>query len=119
MLKTNFARDFAAYTQDGSHNDYESFLVEWFGWCCCGNTSEGLKAIRDYLAHAASSDNWFDCKTPQDWAFVYFVDSFGLTEHGGGVRGSWLTDDGKEMLRVLDLYTATAVNQQKRGDTSV
>lgn len=35
------------------------------------------------------------------WFFLYMLDHWGLTEHGGSVAGSWLSPDGDELFRAL------------------
>jgi len=39
---------------------------------------------------------------------MYVIDSFGLTEHGGNVNGSWLTPKGEEVL--------AAIKEHGKGD---
>ena len=35
---------------------------------------------------------------------MYVLDSYGFTEHGGGIGGCWLTEDGERLLAVLDAW---------------
>lgn len=36
---------------------------------------------------------------------AYWLDSKGYTEHGGGVGGAWVTDEGRDLLGLLDGIT--------------
>jgi hypothetical protein len=36
-----------------------------------------------------------------DWLTAYLCDALGWTEHGGGVGGAWLTDEGERALSNL------------------
>lgn len=79
-------------------------------FCTCGRPEESLQWLRDILYHV-------DCRKTlsyEDWVTqgekigssnslyftYYFLDLNKLTEHGGGVPG-WLTEKGKELLKVL------------------
>lgn len=38
-----------------------------------------------------------------EWFLLYRLDQIGLLEHGGSIRGSWLTDKGKELVAAMKL----------------
>ena len=48
-----------------------------------------------------------------DLFVLYVLDAMGLTEHGGSVGGSWLTDKGRKFL--ADLETGAA---RRNGETT-
>lgn len=59
---------------------------------------QGLIAFdRDNQPTWESAVAWMD----DNIVLVYLLDGLGLTEHGGSVGGSWLTDKGKRLLGVL------------------
>ena len=43
-------------------------------------------------------------KTEMIKCMKYVLDSYGFTEHGGGIGGCWLTEDGERLLTVLDAW---------------
>lgn len=113
-------------------NNVQEFYYKELGWCGCGSPQEALEFMRDILQimKNRSDDNQNEpCGTRYEdsaWAkhtkllddklpgalglsYFYFLDSVGLTEHGGSIGGSWLTKDGERALEILrshDLETA-------------
>lgn len=97
------------------HEDAESFLQTYvLGFCGCGCPEESLAHIRDVLQHIDNLKQlvWEKKQTYEEWTAAgnkifansgaeyfayYFVDTKGLTEHGGSVPG-WLTDKGRDFL---------------------
>lgn len=87
----------------------EKFYDWWFSeirFCGCGAPSEAIKLIRDYLINALNGKMFFDDpylsgNERTNWFVLYSLDAWGLLEHGGGVCGSWLTDNGHEMCVFL------------------
>lgn len=45
------------------------------------------------------------------WFFLYWADSQDLTEHGGGVGASWLTEKGRKLI--ADIAEALAENDEE------
>jgi hypothetical protein len=87
------------------------FHEEW-KFCGCGSPETVVKLVRDALAAIkARSDGEFKedylvpvlgpLDSPTRLFFLYWLDAVGLTEHGGSVYGSWLTDKGKQVLELL------------------
>ena len=89
-----------------------SQLLELLGFCGCGCPEEAMQYIGKILgAVAARQESSWDINEvhqtlnlpdehPAYWVVWYHLDSRGLLEHGGNVTGSWLTDKGKEALRL-------------------
>lgn len=101
------------------------------GFCGCGNPDVALKWVRDalMLATERSPADPFDgkeaCKAFDVWCadiesrrraffgsrgaelfFLYWLDREGLTEHGGGVDASWLSESGAALLEDLNVVLA-------------
>jgi hypothetical protein len=93
-------------------------LDEYF--CGCGEPSEAWQCVRDYLRIAQSGyaglsrdfTSWagltrdlprkWPYGDPRDMFVAYVLAHLRYTEHGVSIRGAWLTDDGKELLRFLE-----------------
>lgn len=81
----------------------------WFkvaGFCGCGRPEDVLGLLRDRLVEYRRSWAEDECAPALDmtsagWLLLYQLDAWGLTEHGGGVGGSWLTAAGKLLLESL------------------
>ena len=103
-------------------NQVQRFYFEELKWCGCGNPEEALGFMRDVLGimKARSDENKLgepyngsahERRTkeldallgdgPLGLSYRYMLDALGLTEHGGSVYGSWLTDKGKDILALL------------------
>lgn len=89
------------------------------GFCGCGLPEETLKAVHSYLS--ALDWGWQDWEerfpklqshsglSKDFWNFIaYFCDSKELTEHGGSVGGAWLSDRGRDWLRIMNEELAIA-----------
>lgn len=95
---------------DESEEYYE--LSNMLGFCGCGSPDEAmlyvgsiLKAIEartvsDWKVNAVGEAVNLSEDHPAFWVIWYHLDSRGLLQHGTGIRGSWLTDKGKEALRL-------------------
>lgn len=105
---------------DGSYQDEDpaDFIQSYIlGFCVCGRPEDALSLVRDVLRHVA---NLQDLVWEKQWTFAeweeagariadkrvlyflyYFLDTKGLTEHGGAVPG-WLTTEGRQLLEDLE-----------------
>lgn len=111
---------------------YESFLLdeiisfyqyEWMDLCGCGNPEYTLEVIRLILNiqndfHEGKIESPYEeCRKVfninndnyviQDGLVqfvMYQLDSYGFLEHGGSIGGAWLTEDGKDLLMVLNTW---------------
>ena len=97
------------------------FYFNTLKWCGCGNPDTALMYMRDVLAamHKRSENNHASTNTwaadseelykllnlnacePLALSYLYMLDALGLTEHGGNVMGSWLTNAGEQLLDKL------------------
>jgi hypothetical protein len=102
-------------------NEVQRFYYEELGWCGCGSPDEVLGFIRDVLQ---AMNDWTQANRRDDEAareaaqarqdallpraggmlvlsYLYMLGAHGLTEHGGSVYGSWITDEGERVLAML------------------
>lgn len=71
-------------------------------FCGCGMFTARMELLKQVLeATPMYEGRWPERDTVLGEAFLCLLDGAGLTEHGGSVGGSWLTDDGERMLRIL------------------
>lgn len=80
------------------------FLDEWF--CGCGSPSDATLALLRLLELHPLYEHQDELKRmlPDGglrYLTLYTLDYFDLSEHGGTVGGSWLTDKGKAVLAAL------------------
>ena len=83
------------------HDDLESLIQNGlFGFCMCGDPREELKKFREVLNNRENNI------VPQmsDQIYLYILDKEQFTEHGSSVFGSWLTEKGKALLCLLNLW---------------
>jgi hypothetical protein len=107
-------------------------LREFMGWCGCGQPDEALAYLGDILAfydrEREGPFNWEAYKAEEAKAFrtnnniimyalAYFIDSKGLTEHGGNISGAWLTTIGKSILH--DISALRDAGELDVSDTEV
>lgn len=88
------------------------FFQDWF--CGCGMPENAIECLRDLLALHPLYDNRpaFESKIPDDglqYLVLYTLDHFGLTEHGTGIGGAWLTPKGQALLGALKTYSSEDV----------
>lgn len=73
--------------------------------CGCGSPSLVWELVMEYLTRPAAADRDFpvfmDPETPGDWMLLYAVNYARMTEHGTGIRGGWITEEGTEALEFL------------------
>lgn len=74
-----------------------------FNFCGCGDSTRNLRYIKEQLekinkgsVYEINEDN------AVFYFFLYWADKEELIEHGCSVGGSWLTDKGKEVLRLIN-----------------
>lgn len=110
---------------DGCHyeNEHQACHYAVLHLCGCGSPEEAYNFCRDALAlfdRRGTNDNpptkeWVNAETmlvslvkerPAEAAHVlaHFLSHLKLTEHGGTVGGSWLTENG---TRIIDLGPTT------------
>jgi hypothetical protein len=105
-------------------NEVQRFYFEDLKWCGCGNPGDALAFMRDVLevmwqrseeSRAEAHNKPYEqsawkrgCDKLDEMlpgilgmSYLYMLDAHDLTEHGGSVGGSWLTDKGKAVLAML------------------
>lgn len=101
-----------------SDSDYEleptEKCCEIMGWCACGMPEKAVEALVQYLKAVEwawedrmerGSDVAEKAGIPNDGLFylvAYIADERGLTEHGGSVGGAWLTDKGRDFIKLAE-----------------
>jgi hypothetical protein len=95
------------YFFDGlTYESAEDVLGEMIGFCGCGNPFEALKytaTVLQFIKDCRTSDTFKDIFEifPSEglgYFVLYTLDHFKLTEHGGSVGGSWLSEKGQMLL---------------------
>lgn len=82
------------------------FLNDAF--CGCGSPEDAFASLTKLL-RIVSQPQWLDglkAFVPDEGVqmlLLYQLDKLDLTEHGGSVYGSWLSEKGKEVLAALEV----------------
>jgi hypothetical protein len=103
---------------------YKNGEDKGLGWCGCGEPWAAIRFLGDVLE--ALDDDRSDCATQEEsdnryllpfrmcggnvcpglaYGYLYTLDGVGLTDHGSNIRGSWLTDKGREVLEAINNCT--------------
>lgn len=110
-----------AYKEDPLETELSDLLK-----VCCGPTSDALEHIRQTLSlmqkrldASGGKDGVYEhiCGLLDDhlglndrmavgYVYLYHLENLGLTEHGCGIRGSWPTAAGREVLVKLETWAA-------------
>ena len=97
---------------DGCHYDNEAAAMyfDQIGLCGCGSPGEVHQFLLDCMSATKETSDILDYEKIKDLIkanpdtvtqlVLHFLDSRDLTEHGGSVWGSWLTDRGKQVLEI-------------------
>lgn len=86
---------------------------------CCGRPEQVLRAIHEVLKqskhnHTIADRGGFYSNCYEDGykQFMWHaLNDAGLLEHGSGVGGSWLTDEGEYLLKLLEEKGVTEVSE--------
>jgi len=112
------------------------------GFCGCGDPREALDLLHQVLEIIgerqpnADMSVWEQTSEQLDrllaakndavhpglyWSYLYMLDSHRLIDHGGNIRGSWLTSKGHELVELLRVWrlemAATADSPAKDSPT--
>lgn len=114
--KDNEPFSHVAYT---SEECIDFFFHERLKWCGCGWPEGAKRCIRDFLdilsidyvdaegykKRAAAMKQRFGVESVYDnellLCLAYALDAAEFTEHGSGIGGAWLTEEGKMFLYAL------------------
>jgi hypothetical protein len=106
-----------------SKDQYGDELSERLKYCGCGLPESALELTRDVLAtidarwsvgdHSDGAFAKYRARMKEllpsdgiEYVVLYHLDSVDMIEHGGGVGGSWLTREGRDMLCDLNAWAA-------------
>lgn len=99
---------FAPWTEDQAQHLYGLFYDQ-IGLCGCGHPAAAVALIRRLLDlapfhdHPAETTAVFHGDPGVEHLTLSILDQVGLTEHGGSLQGSWLTDKGEAVRRLMAL----------------
>lgn len=111
--------EFSFWNREGCDSEHiEGMIFNYFGWCGCADVlamAEYLLATFDEIERRFSADatrptpNYAEGPFPDALTLTdgsrYLIwclmDDKGWLEHGSSVRGSWLTDEAKDVARPL------------------
>lgn len=65
------------------------------GFCLCGDPLSMLIEVCGYL-EKIEKEKWLNFDF-----MAYYLDSVGLTEHGGSINSAWLSEKGKRFIRIV------------------
>jgi hypothetical protein len=81
---------------------------EWANLCQCGQPETIVRIIHGALIAHSEPGPHFEggpdarlMADPLTMFVLYAVDAWGLTDHGGGIGGAWLSDDGIRLRDAL------------------
>ncbi len=102
LKKEGKSGEFDYIDQDGvsSNSPFEWLFTGILGGCGCGGADElGERAykILDLFATPHMERTWSVYNNDVDEVLAHWLDSKGLTEHGGSISGSWLTEKGTQI----------------------
>ena len=93
--------------QDGCSHESPAmwFWIAILGGCGCGNAGDLADKALALLRFFAERNERVFSYTEGNEILAHWFDSKKLTEHGGTVGGSWLTKDGKAVLKAVQEVT--------------
>lgn len=106
LKKTN-DKEYMYIDQDSCSwdNIQDWIMIGVFGLCGCGHSvdiGDDVINIIISLGNKKFQEKAWDDKYEE--LILHLLDSKGLTEHGSTVYGSWLTDEGKNILSIIKKY---------------
>lgn len=85
------------------HDDLEDAVWNGiFGFCPCGEPPKELERMYCIMENIGKGAEERQLPSDEDMIYLYVLDSAGMTGHGSTVRGSWLNDEGRHLMEVLD-----------------
>ena len=98
-------QDWILHIDNVDSSRYDFLLVKKWNFCCCGCPKDAVLAVKEMLDWCG--EDIASRKSPSEFTnyqkfMLYFLDNKGYTEHGGSVNGSWLTNDGKDILQFIN-----------------
>lgn len=77
----------------------DSAIHHMFNFCGCGAPNDNIRYIKNGLQSVKAQKSGYE--NEHTLFLRYWMDSQGLTEHGGSVGHGWLTDDGDRLLSLI------------------
>jgi len=119
-IKSISEEEKAIIERDVVEDVLKQFYYEELNFCGCGNPEDIMQLIKDLLNQI--SHKWDNEKTYEErqeeiikifnfngkvnhavYDFILnYLDIVGLLEHGGSIGGSWLTERGKVILKLMN-----------------
>lgn len=96
----------------------EYIWIGVLGGCGCGWSEHYAELAVKLLEFFNTKHMERDLKFIDDYEvelMAHWLDSKELIEHGGGIGGSWLTEKGKELLK---LYQTESTKEADNGNTT-
>jgi hypothetical protein len=104
MFIDKYKKDDGYYDENGCfYEDAEEFIqCHILNSCGCGSPDRNTRYVYNVLKRIEN------CKTEDtdtEYFALYVFDKLWLTEHGGSIGGSWLSEKGKQLLSDMrELY---------------
>ena len=121
LFKDKIEPDFYEYFKEDVENntiDDDEFITDFFicvfNFCGCGCLTLSAKFIKEVLNCFEEEEGWsaphlkldkLDSYTNNKGItdfILHFLDTYGITEHGTSVYGSWLTIEGQKLKEYLN-----------------
>ena len=83
----------------------EYIWIGILGGCGCGSgdlPDRAVEVLKNFGREHLSKERWSVYDDPTNEVLAHWLDSKELIEHGGSIGGSWLTDKGKELLKLVE-----------------
>jgi hypothetical protein len=98
-----------SYTDEEGYywENYWEYIENKLGLCGCidEDITDDIFSVLLQLGESSGSVYYtnFTIEGPDKYKelILHLLDSKGLIEHGGSIRGSWLTDEGREVVKKL------------------
>lgn len=83
----------------------EYLWIGILGGCGCGSSdlpNIAVEVLRNFGREHMSKNRFSVYDKSEYEVIAHWLDSKELIEHGSSVNGSWLTEKGKELLKIID-----------------
>lgn len=87
----------------GSPEEY--LWIGILGGCGCGSgdlPEQAYEVLKNFGREHLSKERFSVYDKPEHEVIAHWLDNKELIEHGGSIGGSWLTDRGRELLKVIE-----------------
>lgn len=77
----------------------QHYYFDMLDWCGCGRPWEAMLEIAKFLEGRQKKEPFPE--GPLSLCLAYELDRAGFTEHGTGIYGCWLTEEGEQFLGLI------------------